>query len=287
MNNFRTKLNLPVKAYHNIDFLNSAPARNIRILSEMSEPADRLRKHRIRDLVVFFGSARTPTPLQAKNNLTLVRKKIKNLKKVPPHLKKELDQAEIQLRISKYYKDAEELAYKLSLWFKNISTSNRHFVIGSGGGPGIMEAANKGAKKAKSLSLGLNISLPMEQAPNKYIDKDLSFTFHYFFIRKFWFLYLSKCIVIFPGGFGTLDELFEALTLIQTKKTRKPIPIVLYGSEYWDEIINFSNLVKWGTVSREDLKLFKVFDDVDEALYYIKKEITRHYLKAKPFNANP
>ncbi len=270
----------PIKAYKNVEFLNSPAARNIRILSEMMEPADRLRRHKIRDLVVFFGSARTPSPEKAKAEFNIIKNKLNNSHTNHHKLKTELEFAQTQLKMSEYYAAAEELSYKLTKWFKHVAKSDRHLVICSGGGPGIMEAANKGAKKAKGLSMGLNISLPMEQFPNPYIDKELSFEFHYFFIRKFWFLYLSKCIVAFPGGFGTLDEFFEVLTLIQTGKTKKHMPIILFGSEYWNEVINFNKLLKWGTISKEDLNLFKIYDDVDEAFEHIKKEITKYYLKS-------
>jgi len=181
--------------------------------------------------------------------------------------------------MSAYYEDAVRLSEKLTHWFNEPQNVEKKFVICSGGGPGIMEAANRGARKAKGLSIGLNINLPAEHYANPYQTKEISFDFHYFFIRKFWFFYLAKALVIFPGGFGTLDELFELLTLIQTEKTKKYMPIVLYGRTYWDELINFDTLVKWGTISRQDLKLFHIIDDVDSAFLFLKKELIKHYLK--------
>ncbi|KJJ85327.1 Rossmann fold nucleotide-binding protein [Candidatus Omnitrophus magneticus] len=222
-NKTRINTNKPIKAYHNSDFLNSPNARNIRILAEMIEPETRLKKHNALNSVVFFGSAVIKSKkeslkeiLELKQKITKNAVKNNNLKS----LKNKLEQAEHKLRMSKYYEDAFKLSYKLSMWFQKLEKQRKHFLICSGGGPGIMEAANKGAEKAKTLSIGLNISLPREQHHNPYQTKDLMFEFHYFFIRKFWFSYLAMALVIFPGGFGTMDELFELLTLIQTKKNK-------------------------------------------------------------------
>jgi uncharacterized protein (TIGR00730 family) len=167
----------------------------------------------------------------------------------------------------------------LTLWFKEPQNRDKNFVVCSGGGPGMMEAANRGATKAKGKSMGLNISLPHEQTPNPFQSKEISFEFHYFFIRKFWFFYLAKALVVFPGGFGTLDELFEILTLIQTQKSKKYMPVILYGSDFWKELINFDVMLKWGVISRDDLSLFKMFDDVDSAFKYLKGELSKHYLQ--------
>ncbi|MBI3118174.1 MAG: TIGR00730 family Rossman fold protein, partial [Candidatus Hydrogenedentes bacterium] len=173
---------------------------------------------------------------------------------------------------------AAQLAERLTTWSKALPKKKRHFIICSGGGPGIMEAANLGANRAGGLSVSLNISLPMEQVPNPFQTRELAFEFHYFFIRKFWFVYLAKALVVFPGGFGTFDELFEVLTLVQTKKARKPMPIVVYGREYWEEVVNLDALVRWGTISPEDLQLFRICDTVDEAYDYLTQELTRLYL---------
>ena len=266
------------KSYNNLEFLNSPAARNIRMLSEMIEPETRFRKHRVKNTVVFFGSARTLSKFQATKNLNKLKKEIKTKTKPVASLKKKLLQAERDLIMSRYYEDASDLAEKLTVWFKSLKTTQKQFMVCSGGGPGIMEAANHGAAKAKGKSIGLNISLPMEQYPNKYQTQDVSFEFHYFFIRKFWFFYLAKALVVMPGGFGTMDEFFELLTLIQTQKSKKYMPIVLYGSEYWSKIINFDELVKWGGILPKDLKLFKIFDDPEKAFQYLKKEITKHHL---------
>lgn len=266
-----------VKAYKNIPFLNSPGARLIRVLSELEEPRSRFHKHHVKHTVVFFGSARTLPRKEALDKFKKIEQKFENKKEPSKTLKAEFEQAERTLLMSRYYEDAVQLAEKLTKWFLGLKEKHKHFMICSGGGPGIMEAANKGARKAGGKSVGLNISLPMEQYPNPYQTKDLAFEFHYFFIRKFWFVYLAKGLVIFPGGFGTLDEFFELLTLMQTHKTKKHMPVVLYGSEYWNELINFQALVNWGMIEKKDLKLFKMIDTVDEAFKYLRKELTRLY----------
>lgn len=269
----------PVKAYKNLPFLNSPDARLIRMLAEYQEPLSRFRRYDIADTIVFFGSART-RPSE------IIRKDIANLKKLSVHnrrkTKGELDKLNSELEMARYYDDAVVLARKLTEWSKNLEKGQRRFIICTGGGGGIMEAANRGAKEAQGLSVGLNISLPFEQEPNLYITPDLSFDFHYFFMRKFWFVYLAKGLIIFPGGFGTCDELFEVLTLIQTRKTRKPMPVVVYGTDFWNEIINFNALVKWGTIDAKDLKLIHFSNDPHEAFTYLSKELSKlHFRKKK------
>src|SRR5438309_2114448 len=219
-------------AYKNNEFLDSPAARSLRILSEYLEPLDHFRRERIRDTIVFFGSARIAEdgPL------------------------------------GKYYRDARELARRLTEWSDGFVNIARRFVVCSGGGPGIMEAANRGASDANGKTIGLNIGLPFEQLPNPYITPELSFEFHYFFMRKFWFAYLAKALVVFPGGFGTLDELMEILTLAQTQKLESKILIVLYGSEFWNEILNFDALVKHDVISAVDLNLFRFAYYPDAAL---------------------
>jgi len=268
-----------IKAYNNYDFLNSPPARTIRVLTEMIEPATRLRKHKIHHTVVFMGSARTLPRATAQKNLKSIQQKIASQRSIRRGLRTQLEDAQKQVIMSAYYEDAVRLSENLTQWFNETQNAEKKFVICSGGGPGIMEAASRGARKANGQSVGLNISLPEEQYANPYQTKEISFDFHYFFIRKFWFFYLAKALVIFPGGFGTLDELFELLTLIQTEKTKKYMPVVLYGQKYWDELINFDTLVKWGTISKPDLKLFHVCDDVEGAFHYLKNELSKHYLK--------
>jgi hypothetical protein len=265
----------PIKAYKNASFLNSPSARMIRILSEMIEPNSRLKKYHIRNTVVFFGSSRVISKEKAEENLKVLRDKFDEDE---ADSSAAIETAERTLLFSRYYQDAAVLAEKLTLWFKTLEPQGIGFNICTGGGPGIMEAANLGSNRVNGRSVGFNISLPMEQGANDYQTRELSFEFHYFFIRKFWFVYLAKALVVFPGGFGTLDELFELLTLIQTKKTKKTLPVVLYGGEYWNEVLNFDAMVKWGTISPEDLDLFQIFDDVDSAFAYLKQNLTEHFL---------
>jgi len=232
-------------AYLNEDFLNSPDARAIRILSEFLEPLAHFRRQKIRDTVVFFGSAR--------------------LKDEGP--------------LHEYYDDARTLARMLTEWAMQFTNNNYRFVVCSGGGPGIMEAANRGARDANGKTVGLNIGLPFEQLPNPYITPELSFEFHYFYMRKFWFAYLSKALVVFPGGFGTMDEMMELLTLTQTQKLAKQVTIVLYGSKYWKEIINFEALVKYGMISPEDLNLFQYADDPVTAFELLQAGLLAHALQ--------
>jgi len=268
----------PFKAYNNPDFLNSAAARKIRVLCEFTEPESRFRHFNVKDTIVFFGSARTLPRDVAEENVTKLKQQVEANGKTP-ELEKELFKAERDLKQSRYYEDARLLAKKLTEWSKSLSDQERRFIICSGGGPGIMEAANRGASEASGLSIGLNISLPFEQTSNPYISRELNLEFHYFFVRKFWFVFLAKALVVFPGGFGTLDELFELLTLVQTGKTKKEMPIIVFGSDYWKEVLNFDALEKWGTISPEDRKLFTFVDDVDEAFEFLRDELAQRYLK--------
>jgi uncharacterized protein (TIGR00730 family) len=237
-------------AYREESFLRSADSRPLRILSEYLWPLSHFQEEKVQDTIVFFGSARIAE----------------------------------RGRLARYYHEARELARRVTEWAIEIAndprrpSTTRRFVVCSGGGPGIMEAANRGAADAGGLSIGLNIGLPFEQRPNPYITPELSFEFHYFFMRKFWFAYLAKALVVFPGGFGTLDELTEILTLAQTKKLESKICIVLYGSEFWNEILNFPAMVRHGVISETDLGLFKFADDPAAALRILKDELTRHYL---------
>lgn len=272
----RSKKDKSNKAYRNLDFLKSPDARAIRILSEFLEPLSRFRQNSIKDTIVFFGSARTKSSEESRRILNDLKKKSKSSKKISPTLQEQIVSAENQVKMSRYYDDAVELSRLLTLWTKKLKASNR-FVICSGGGPGIMEAANRGAVLAKGRSIGLNISLAFEQEPNKYISEELNFEFHYFFMRKFWFVYLAKALVMFPGGFGTLDEAMEVLTLLQTGKIKKQMTVVLYGAEYWKTIIDFDALVKYGVISKTDLNLFKFADTPREAYQYLVRELTKNY----------
>ncbi len=265
-----------LKSYENINFLKSSPARLIRVLCELIEPEVRFRQNKIKNTIVIFGSARTIAKAQAQKNLKDIEKSM--AQNPTPQIRKNYEKAKRDLAMSRYYEDAVQLAERLTAWSQNMSGNINRFIICSGGGPGIMEAANKGSHQAGGPSIGLNISLPFEQQPNPYQNPDISFEFHYFFIRKFWFFYLAKALVVFPGGFGTMDELFELLTLVQTKKSKKYMPIIIYGKDYWNEIMNFKAMVKWGVIDEEDLELFHFFDDVDSTFKYLTSELSRLYL---------
>lgn len=275
-----SRLHRAKKSYQNPEFMNSPDARTVRLLSEYEEPAGRFRRLHIKNTIVFFGSARIPPAEEAAVNLADAKE---HLAKAAPRDKDRCgevyESAKRMATLSRYYEDARYLARKLTAWSKSSLRPSQRFYVCSGGGPGIMEAANRGAHEAKGRSIGLNISLPFEQDPNPYQSKELSFQFHYFFMRKFWFVYLAKALVVFPGGLGTLDEMFELLTLVQTGKTRKVMPIILYGSAFWKEVLNLEALAKWGTIDRDDLKLFRFCDDPDEAYRHLKKELTRLYLR--------
>jgi uncharacterized protein (TIGR00730 family) len=254
------------KAYQDTRFLESKDARALRILAEYLEPLYRFQRHNIQDTIVFMGSARLRSEAAAKAALAEAERAGQGI-----------EAAQTALQLSIYYEAARELAQRLTTWSKQLDREERRFVVCTGGGPGIMEAANRGASEAKGLNVGLTISIP-EEFDNPYVSRGLHFYFHYFFMRKFWFVYLAKAVVLFPGGYGTLDELFEILTLIQTRKTRKRMPIVLFGAEYWDEVINFNALVKYGTISSGDLDLFHRTDSLDEAYEIITEGLTENAL---------
>lgn len=258
------------KAYKNLDFLTSGDARTIRILAEYYEPKSRLEKLNILDTVVFFGSARFTSKEDARKNYDKV---LKENSKDSGKLKA----AEKQLDMSKYYEDAVEVSRMITEWSMQLPTDEKRFIVCSGGGPGIMEAANRGANEAGGKSLGLNVSIPFEQFANPYIDSDHAFEFHYFFMRKFWFVYLAKALIVFPGGFGTLDELMEVLTLRQTGKIKKELKIIVYGSEYWKRVVNFEALVEEGTIDRKDLALFDFCDSPREAFEIVTEHLRSHY----------
>jgi len=271
------KRNKVKKAYENEKFINSYDGRIVRIICEYLEPRTRLRKHRIKDTIVFFGSARTLPREDAAAKLKKARQAVKE----KPKSKKAaemLKTAQGLWKMVPYYEAAEELSSRLTLWSKSLKHPSLRFIITTGGGDGIMGAASKGAMDSGGHSIGFNIALPFEQESNPHVTPDLQFEFNYFFMRKFWFAYLAKALIIFPGGFGTMDELMELLTLVQTQKIKKPIPTVLYGGKYWKEVINFKKMVEWGTISTEDLKLFRLTDSVDEAFHFLTKELRRIYL---------
>jgi uncharacterized protein (TIGR00730 family) len=269
----------PPVPYLNTDFLKSPEARVIRILSEYIEPAVRMRRWRIRDTIVFFGSARSVAPDVAAARVEAVEERIRQ-EGSSAELEAELEMTHMAVRLARYYADAVELARRVTEWSKGL-TANRHFIICSGGSGGMMEAANRGASEARGKTIGLNIELPFEQLINQYVSRELIFNFHYFFMRKFWFVYPAKALVVFPGGFGTMDEMFEVLTLIQTKMPRKQMPVVLFGTEFWDEVINFDALARWGVISRPDLNIFHKTDSVDDAFKYLTGRLEEIYLSPK------
>jgi uncharacterized protein (TIGR00730 family) len=263
-------------AYQNERFINSPDGRILRILSEYVEPLARFRREQIQDTVVFFGSARFHSRLDAERHLTGIEADAG--KGATPEENRQLKQALASLDMARYYEDARHMAHLLTKWSIQIPARRRRFVVTTGGGPGIMEAANLGAYEAGGKTIGLNINLPFEQSPNPYITPSLNFEFHYFFMRKFWFAYLAKALVIFPGGFGTMDELFEILTLAQTQKLAKKILVVIYGSEYWNRVVNFQAMVDSGTISPEDLELFKIVDSAEEGFEYLRDGLTKYHL---------
>ena len=268
-------------AYLMPEFLESDDARPIRILAEYLEPLRRFRAHNIQDTVVFFGSARTRSRECAEQALRSLETVAENGAGAD-----ERRRLEMALSWSRYYEDARELAKRLTQWSLSLGTEHHRFVVCSGGGPGIMEAANRGAREGGGKTIGLNIRLPFEQGPNPYISHGLHFEFHYFFMRKFWFAYLAKALVIFPGGFGTLDELFETLTLMQTEKLSKQIDIVLFGAEYWDRILNLEPMIDWGAIAPRDLNLLHRVDTVDEAFGILSASLrSRHLVPETPQEA--
>ncbi len=257
----------PPKAYRNEAFLNSREGRVVRILAEYLEPRSRFERHRIEDTIVFMGSARIQSREQAG----------KALRKAEAD-GGDLEGARMALKMSDYYEAARELAFRLTQWSKALDLNDRRFVVCTGGGPGIMEAASRGAARARGMNVGLTISLPIEEFGNPYVTRELGLHFHYFFMRKFWFAYLAKAVIVFPGGFGTIDELFELLTLAQTRKMRKPLPIVVFGTEYWRQVVDFDALVRHGMIDARDVALMHRTDSVDDAYDWIVRHLKRRAL---------
>jgi uncharacterized protein (TIGR00730 family) len=262
----------PEKAYKNLGFLNSGAARTVRILCEYEEPRARLAREGVDNTIVMFGSARIRSEDVAREELAEAQAAAQGA--APgSELANAVEAATRKLKLSRYYEETRELARRLTEWTMSRESPHKYHVC-SGGGPGIMEAANRGAADVVGgRSVGLGISLPFEEDLNPYIPEELGFEFHYFFMRKLWFLYLAQCVVICPGGFGTLDEMFETLTLRQTGKVTRPIPMVLYGAEFWDEVLNLDFMVEFGTISAKDLNLFHRSDTVDDAFDYITRSL--------------
>jgi uncharacterized protein (TIGR00730 family) len=264
-------------AYLYPEFLESQEARPIRILSEYLEPLRRFRDQKIQDTVVFFGSARIHSRERAERALQTLR--ARGVRDADEQYEEELNRSRKALEWARYYEDARELARLLTAWSRTLKAENHRFVVTSGGGPGIMEAANRGAREAGGKTIGLNIRLPFEQGANSYITEGLHFEFHYFFMRKFWFAYLAKALVIFPGGFGTCDELFEILTLAQTDKLSKKIEVLLYGREYWDQVLNLTPMVEWGAIAEQDLDLLTYASSPTEAFELLRMHLIEHHLQ--------
>jgi uncharacterized protein (TIGR00730 family) len=265
------KRNTMGMAHRNHEFLESPGARTLRIIGEYHFPLNVFKNYDINNTIVFFGSARIKSSQDCQKSLKKVKSKY-------GEKHSEYKKAEKELSMSYYHDDACTLAKKVTKWSFSIKDKEKRFYVTTGGGPGIMEAANKGASLAKRPNVGLHINLPFEPDSNPYITPELNFEFNYFFMRKYWFIYLAKAFVIFPGGFGTMDEFFELLTLIQTKKITKKLFIVLYGSEYWKNLINFDFLLECGMISKENLSLFTIKDDIEDVFKYLKENLTKNYL---------
>src|SRR5664279_3519299 len=268
-------------AYENKKFLNGPDGRILRILAEYQEPLSKFRRERIQDTIVVFGPARFRSQEKAQAALQELQKAGND---TPAALEKIL-RAESDLKMSRYYEDARKLAFMITKWTQAISQPRHRFVVCTGGGPGIMEAANRGAYEAGGKTIGLNIRLPFEQMPNRYITPALNFEFHYFFMRKYWFAYMSKALVVFPGGFGTIDEMFELLTLAQNKKLAKKMTVVIYGSSYWKQVVNLDLLVDKGAISPKDRELFQMVDTPEEAFEILKDGLTRNHLEPEAAEA--
>ncbi len=266
---YRPHLPKAAKAYESSNFMNSRDARPLRIMSEYVYPEQVFSKHNVRNTIVFFGSARIQSPKQyedKRQSLEVLCEKTTGPGREA--IKKELAALKQKGALVRYYEDARELSRRITEWSLQFPRE-KQFIVCSGGGPGIMEAANRGAHDAGGESIGLSISLPHEQRPNAWISPQFNLEFHYFYMRKLWFMYFAKVLVVFPGGFGTFDELFELLTLVQTQKIDKPMKIMIYGKEFWNSIVNFDKLAEFGVISPEDLELFELVDTVDDAYEFL------------------
>jgi hypothetical protein len=267
-------LRMPKLAYRDPEFVESLAARPLRILAEYLDPLTRMRREKVGDTIVMFGSARI---LPRDRALSQVRKLQGRARRARPGaLREKLQAARSDLEMSRYYEEARELSRRITAWSMTLGTNPRRFVICSGGGPGIMEAANRGAADAGGSSIGLSIQLPHEQRPNPYISPELNFCFHYFFMRKLWFAQMAKALIVFPGGFGTMDELWEMLTLLQTGKLSSHHLILIYGRRYWDKVLNWRAMVRAGTISEREYSLLQFADTVDEAFERVRSDLQHH-----------
>ena len=275
----------PKPPHEDLEFLQSTPARPLRILAEYLQPMVQLKKENIGDTIVMFGSARIESRETALARLT--RLKNANVAKLGGAARAKhrvaLKGAKSALEMSRYYEEARELSHKITAWASSLGPKPRRFVICSGGGPGIMEAANRGAYDAGGKSIGLSIELPHEQFSNAYISPELSLNFHYFFMRKLWFAQMAKALIVFPGGFGTMDELWEMMTLLQTGKLSKNNMILIYGRRYWEQVLNLRAMVQWGMINSEEYNLLQFADTVDEAFEKIRTGMEKYHMEVDPF----
>jgi len=275
----------PPAPHEDMNFLQSTPARPLRVLAEYLHPLVQLKKEGIADTIVMFGSARIGPRdvMQAK----VTRLKKTNVAKLSKEKRAEhrmaLRQAKSALEMSRYYEEARELAHKITSWASSLGPRPRRFVVCSGGGPGIMEAANRGAYEAGGKSIGLSIELPHEQFSNPYISPELSLNFHYFFMRKLWFAQIARALIVFPGGFGTMDELWEMMTLLQTGKLPKHNLILIYGRKYWNEVLNLRAMERWGMINLDEYKLLQFADTVDEAFEVLRANLEKYHMEVDPF----
>ncbi|MFY9528066.1 MAG: TIGR00730 family Rossman fold protein [Candidatus Acidiferrales bacterium] len=267
-------------AYRDPVFMESLAARPLRILAEYLDPRTRMRREKVGDTIVMFGSARILPRDSALSQLRKLERLGK--RKRPAGLREKLRMARTDLEMSCYYEEARELARRITAWAMTLGTDPRRFVICSGGGPGIMEAANRGASEAGGSTVGLSIQLPQEQRPNPYITPDLNFCFHYFFMRKLWFSQMAKALIVFPGGFGTMDELWEMLTLLQTGKLSSHHLILIYGRRFWDKVLNWRAMVHAGTISEREYGLLQFADNVDEAFERVRTNLEKYHLVLDP-----
>jgi uncharacterized protein (TIGR00730 family) len=265
-------------------FLESTPARPLRILAEYINPLAQLKREGIGDTIVLFGSARIHSREDALARLTHLKKlKVGNSAKAKESHRDAVRSAKSALEMPRYYEEARELSHKITTWAMSLGPRPRRFVICSGGGPGIMEAANRGAYEAGGKSIGLSIELPHEQFANPYISPELSFNFHYFFMRKLWFAQIAKALIVFPGGFGTMDELWEMMTLLQTGKLTRTNLILIYGRKFWDDVLNLKAMVRWGMISANEYGLLQFADNVDDAFEVIRAGLEKYHMEVDPF----
>jgi len=267
----------PDPPYRDSSFMESLPARPVRILTEYIDPLERLRREKVGDTIVMFGSARIVSRAEAIAHLKRLRA-IGGRSRAPEH-RAALRDAKASVEMSRYYEEARELSRRITSWALSLGDRPRRFVICSGGGPGIMEAANRGAAEAGGKSIGLSIELPEEQRPNEYISTELSFMFHYFFMRKLWFAQLAKALIVFPGGFGTMDELWEMLTLLQTGKLKRRNLILIYGRKYWDRVLDVKHMLRCGTINQHEYGLLNFADTVDQAFDRVRDDLEAHHMK--------